>query len=106
MRQLDIFGTNSYFNSLPIRDEKELDKLEKKARYQDEQILKLFSDHPHTSFTPVDVHLRFGQQWPITSVRRAITNLCTDEELIMTGEKRPGLYGMVNNCWQRNPEKI
>jgi hypothetical protein len=105
--QIDLFTkNNSYHDSTRVQDDNVLASREKKARHQDELILKLFSDHPHTSFTPVDVHLRFGQCWPLTSVRRGISNLTKKGFLIVTGEKRMGLYGVENNAWKLNPEKI
>jgi hypothetical protein len=106
MRQLDIFGTNSYFNSVPIRDEKELDKLEKKARHQDEDVLNFFKAHPYQDFTPWQVHFELGGKYLIGSIRRAITNLTDDEELIMLDKKRMELQGSFNNVWKLNPEKI
>ncbi len=101
-RQLDIFSINSYHNSVPISDEPTLDALERKAQRQEDIILEFMKENKYTSFTPCQVHLAFGQRWPLTSVRRSLTNLEKDGHLVITGEKRPGLYGHANNCWKFN----
>lgn len=100
MNQLDIFKTNAYHNSLPERDEKKLSEYEAKAKKQDQNIGRFMEEHANQSFTPAELYLLFGQQWPITSIRRSLTNLTDDEKLIMTGEKRKGIFGRGNNCWQ------
>lgn len=103
--QLDFFSrTNSYHNTLPIVDEKELDKREEKAKGQDKQILEFFESHKHESFTPAQIHLLFAQKWPLTSVRRSLTNLSKAGKLLVTGEKRPGYFGEPNNCWRLKTE--
>jgi hypothetical protein len=99
-RQLDIFKVNSYHNSMPLRDEPTLEVYEKKAKTQDEMILEYMRDNKYPSFTPCQVHRGVGQCWPITSVRRSITNLTRDGHLIMTEELRPGLYGHLNHTWK------
>lgn len=99
-RQLDIFAVNSFHNSVPTRDEPTLDRYEKKAKTQDEKILEFMKDHKYQSFTPGEIHLLFGQCWPITSVRRSLTNLTKEGHLLMTGEVRTGLYGRDNNTWR------
>lgn len=103
---LSLFGDNSYHNSVPIRDEKELQAKEEKAKSQDEMILHYFSGHQHSDFTPTQVWIAFGQRWPLTSVRRAITNLTKQGKLVITENKRPGIYGDLNNCWKYKPENL
>lgn len=86
-------------------DEPTLDALERKAQRQEDMILEFMKENKYTSFTPCQVHLAFGQRWPLTSVRRSLTNLAKDGHLVITGEKRSGLYGHQNNCWKYNNEK-
>jgi len=93
-----MFGLNHYHDTV-IESVALADQYEHKAKHQDEIVLKLFQQHPTASFTPYEVWLRLGQQWPITSVRRAITNL-TGEFLEVTEEKRLGGYGRNNNVWR------
>lgn len=102
---LSLFGDNSYHNTVPIRDEKELQAKEEKAKSQEEIILAYFNLHHWVDFTPCQIWLLHGQRWPLTSVRRAITNLTKQGKLVMTENKRPGIYGDLNNCWKFNPEQ-
>lgn len=99
--QLDFFSrTNSYHNSLPITDENVLEQKEAKAKSKDKQILEYLEAHPNQSFTPPELHLLLGQQGPLSSVRRSLTNLTKAGKLIMTDEMRPGLWGDPNHCWR------
>lgn len=94
----DDMKPHSYHNTVPVHGD-DLKAAEAKAASQDDMIIRYFKEHPYTSFTPDQVWLSFGQQWPITSVRRAITNATKDGHLIVTGERRMGLYGMNTNTW-------
>lgn len=78
---------------------------EKKAISQDEKILKFFKENPHADFTPSQVWIQFGQQYPLTSIRRSITNLTKAGELVKTDNKRPGLFGEANYTWKLNLKK-
>lgn len=97
--QLSIFGMNSFHNSVPIKDEEELQVREKKSKSMEDHMLRHFRDHPYTSFTPHALWLLCGEQYPLTSIRRAMTNLTKAGHLVVTGEMRPGLYGVNVNCW-------
>lgn len=97
--QLDCFKTNHYHNTIPERGAV-LETYEAKACKQDEIVKRLFEQHPTATFTPYEVWLRLGQQWPLTSVRRAITNLTNDGVLVMTDQTRAGGYGRNNNVWK------
>ena len=99
---LEIFGLNHYHNSTGIRDEKVLAKREAKAKSQDDHILKFMRDHYQVDFTPSQVYLSFGRQWPITSVRRALTFWTKAGWLVQLDKTRPGLFGTENHCWQFN----
>lgn len=48
--------------------------------------------------TPCEVAAAFPQ-WPITSVRRAITNMTKCGNLRKTSVRRQGVYGVANFCW-------
>lgn len=96
----DLFSQSSYFNTIPIEDKKELAVKEKKAKGQEEKIFSFFCESPHAMFTPSQVWISFGQCWPLTSVRARISNLTKRGMLRMTGDKRKGFYGELENCWQ------
>jgi hypothetical protein len=72
-----------------------------KAKSQEEKIFKLFqldfeywskNKNPYIGLTPVDL-LDFFPKYPITSIRRSLTNLTKQGKLIKTDEKRIGMYG-------------
>lgn len=94
-----MFGLNAYHNTLQLPN---TDTEERKAQKQDSQVLKVFEDHPYTSFTSYEIWLHFGQQMKESSVRRAISNLLKAEQVRATGEKRDGGFGSMVNCWILN----
>ena len=80
-----------------------------KAKSQEESILNIFrlqfryfKYKPEIlGMTPVDV-LDFFPKYPITSIRRALTNLTKQGKLIKTDEKRIGMYGRSEYVWKLN----
>ena len=62
-----------------------IDKLEAKAKFQEKVIVDLFVKYKR--LTPSEVYQLVRQQYPLTSVRREITNLTGTGELIKTDEK-------------------
>ena len=73
---------------------------EKKAVNQNDKILAFFKEHRFADFTPAEVWLRFGQQYPLTSIRRSMSDLTKAGDLIKTENKREGMYGDVNHTWR------
>ena len=73
----------------------------KKALTQQERILRYFKTfHFLKHETPDSVcKYVFNNRVPITSVRRAMTNLTDAGLLEKTNTKRPGRYGKDNYCW-------
>ena len=72
-----------------------------KAKYQDEVILEYFKLHPDKDFTPFEVQEALGLiATPITSIRRAMTNLTSANKLLKTDIQREGQYGKKNFCWK------
>lgn len=80
-----------------------LAKFEGKAKSQEIKILSWFKAQPRLDFTssPTEV-LRsvFNNGLPITSVRRAITNLTTNGDLFKTDKKVNGPYGRPECLWR------
>lgn len=76
-----------------------LDQSNKKAQKQDELILKFFQENRGELFTPCQVHAEIGLNAPLTSIRRAITNLTDAGKLVKAGIQRKGLYGKMAHCW-------
>ena len=101
--QSDLFGDAGppyFFNTtheLPPRIAELIDK----ASGQERDILAVFvAAHDHL-LTPWDVQTRLAYRAPITSVRRAMTNLTTRGALTKTGTKRAsGPYRHHSYCWR------
>lgn len=72
---------------------------EKKAKRQEDAILDYFRLRPVQRFTPSEVAAQFPQ-WPLTSVRRAMTNLSKAGALVhYPADRRPGPYGAAESSW-------
>jgi len=97
MTQLDIF-----YNTAELKGV-ELKEANIRAGTQNDRVLKVFRDNPDKFFSPEEVYKALGHlMWntPLTSIRRAITTLTALGCLERTDEKRPGWYGIKNNCWK------
>jgi len=80
----------------------------RKAKTQEERILAFFMSRPRELFTPDDVWTMFpvkdfgddSRNTPLTSIRRAMTNLTTAGLLEKTKTMRIGYYGKLTHCWR------
>ena len=74
--------------------------LERQAAGQDAQALDAF--RRHGAMSPSECHAKaFGPDVPLTSVRRAITNLTRAGLLVRTAMKVRGPYGRAEHVWRR-----
>lgn len=73
---------------------------EVKVSRQVDRVLDFFKEHPHSDFTPCEVYLKFGQQYPLTSIRRSISDLTKMGELVKTDRMRKGMFNEVNHTWR------
>lgn len=92
----------NYYNTTNVKGE-ELKARTEKTKSQRDIILDVFRRYPNYSFTPFEIHtvprLRSA---PITSIRRAITDLTTEGKLFKCPSKREGKYGATNYTWTLN----
>lgn len=72
---------------------------QRKAKTQNEIVLRFFEMNAGKAFTPCEVHSRIGLKCPLTSVRRAITTLTEEGSLIKTSNQREGVYGVLTYTW-------
>jgi hypothetical protein len=97
----------SFHNTIAIAGP-ELETAEGKAVTQEEKILDFFRTRAGREYTPCEVHTYLQQQGkinaltPITSTRRAISNLTTQGKLVKTDIKRKGAFNVVNFTWTYN----
>ena len=73
------------------------------AGKQNDIILELFRLNAYRSMTPFEVMnlLKLkGHDYPITSIRRAITTLTEEGKLQKLHEMKVGEYGKPNHTWQ------
>lgn len=92
--------TNSFHNTTNL-DGTVLGLSEEKAKRQERRVLKIFQDNQCFMspqyvwhFSGMDV-----ENIPLTSVRRAITNLTESGQLVKTKKKVIGKYGAKTHCW-------
>lgn len=82
-------------------------ELNDKNSKQNDIILAFFRKYHQKSFTPWQVHSklrRYGFKYPITSVRRGISDLTDAGKLIMHAKDKQIIeqFGAPNNMWQFN----
>ncbi len=86
-----------FYNTIGL-DPIEYQKAVRKAKKQEEKVLAIF-ENASKPVSPTDVYIVLERYYPITSIRRAITNLTDAGKLEKTDIKKEGLYGKPNYCW-------
>jgi len=90
----------TYHNTTKLSG-RELVREERKSMSVEKKVLQFFRANPSRDFTPFEVWTALNIPNPVTSVRRAMTNLTLyDKELVQLDKKRPGEYGSGNYCWK------
>lgn len=96
--------TTLFYNTVQLTAP-ELLAQETKAKCQEELVLETYTIM-NAPMTPFDVakfiEVKFQKIFPITSIRRAITNLTQQGKLRKSGSYRKGQYGLKNNTWRLN----
>lgn len=71
------------------------------AKAQEGIILNIFKNNPDAMFTPSMIWERMANpNVPLTSVRRAITNLTKSRKLFKSHAKAMGLFGRPEYLWE------
>lgn len=82
---------------------KELLVADGKCKNQEIAILDFFERHPNMEYTPFEVQEAMSlYKTPITSIRRAMTNLTEKDHLIKTNNQAKGIYDKPNYKWKFN----
>ncbi len=96
----------SYFNTTSIRG-KQLVDYEIQASKQDSKVMEVFFMNQSVELTPEDILNNHPDFWrtPITSIRRAFTNLATAGYIVKTDNQVDGMYGRPIHTWRYNDEQ-
>ena len=95
--------TRSFHNTIAARGS-ELTQLDARAQTQEQAVLNFFRQNVGRMFTPSEIHQRlFTPATPLTSVRRAITNLTEAGHITKTDIRTLGPYGVAEHCWYLRP---
>ena len=92
-------GDPMHYNTVPDRGEN-LKRYRSIAKNQRDRILEFMKRSPDREFTPFEIMRLVMPATPITSVRRAMTDLESDGEIFKTGNKSIGDHGRTNNTWK------
>ena len=93
-------NTEQYHNTTQISGIELVAEIDN-AKKQNDKIMILFKNSPGQEYTPFEVmNIVFKGKTPITSIRRAMSNLTRDFKLLKTDTQRKGMYGKLNYCWK------
>lgn len=93
----------TYYNTNDMNGEP-LRKARGQTVRQEDAVLEYFRKHPDLLLTPEDIQRRVLSPAPLTSARRAITNLTKEGALLKTTAQRKGKYGKPVYCWRLKAE--
>jgi hypothetical protein len=88
----------SYYNTTKIKGY-ELIAYKKRAESQESLVYNCFLDYKKP-LSPSMILYKLGLNCPITSIRRAVTNLTLDNKLIKTNDTTRGIYGKPEHLWR------
>lgn len=93
-----------FFNTIKQTGE-ELSESQEKAKRQEIAILNYFLKNKGKSYTPFQVQENLHLvEVPITSIRRAMTNLTNKGKLVKTDRMIPERFGKPNFLWTYKEE--
>lgn len=97
-----MMASRSYHQT-QVLTQTQLTDYELAAKKQEGVILKILKQHPRKIQTAEDLIQHFAGNVPITSIRRALTNLSTDGLIEKCGQV-PGTYGRPINQYRYRSE--
>lgn len=96
-----------FYNTINLEGEV-LRECVNRASKQAEAVYAIFAYNPESTFTPFDIQDKLRifdtKYWnvPVTSIRRAMTNLTKAGLIKKLNRYKPGRYGKRNFLWQLN----
>lgn len=101
----------SFYNTTN-ETEPQLKRRTRRANSQYALIHEFFEAHPRGIYSPSQVWIALFERnelgkkkVPLTSVRRAMTDLTEDLVLEKTGQKQTGYYGDPEHLWRLRPKR-
>lgn len=91
---------SSYHQTQGFLSSDQVESYEGAAKKQEDVVLAVFRRQPSRELSPEDVHRMALHDAPLTSVRRAITNLTRKGLLVRTEGSRAGNYGRQVGLWR------
>lgn len=88
----------SFYNTTGERGQQLLD-FDRQARGQERLIFGFFRSRPGQPFSPSQVQTALLPETPLTSIRRAMTNLTKRGFLLKTDRKVIGAYARPEHLW-------
>ena len=88
-----------YYNTNKETGE-ELNASRQRSKSQTELIYDYFINNPLDELTPIEIKAKIRMRAPITSIRRAITDLTSQGKLVKTDNLKAGNYGKRCHCWR------
>lgn len=95
-----MIQTNLFYNTINIHGV-ELNNSIVQVKKQNDRIYQILKQ-ANKKLTPFDVHKIYDQLFkvtPITSIRRAMTQLTSDGKLIKLSEMKDEIFGKPNHYW-------
>ncbi len=89
----------SFYNTTSLKGD-ELKDATAKAENQEDLILRLFKNKDDYTLSPSMIMKLTDNVYPITSVRRAVTNLTNEGVLIKLNTQVSGMYGRAEHLWR------
>lgn len=94
--ELDFYNTNQTEGT-------ELSERKRKALTQESVIINIYNRFKRLTASDVQNHcLAAGNHWPLTSIRRAITNLSKKGYIKRTDRTKHGLFGANERYYELN----
>jgi hypothetical protein len=91
----------TYHNTTPVQGE-QLELFTNRAKRQDEEVMDVFCIIKSAS--PSSIYKLLKEKYPITSIRRSITNLTNQGRLAKTEKFVEGMYGRPERVWAKLSE--
>ena len=94
-----------FYNTIDLTGQ-ELEKAKAQTLKQEELIAAIYKKNCNKEISPSQileiVNNHYSLNWPLTSIRRAITNLTEENTLIKLQKMKEGIYGKPEHLWKYN----